>query len=133
MNTKQKRLKIQQNNIQSQASKTNAYSFFNLLTSSKLLSVVEAQLPDHRERLYPPTTTLSLFLAQAMNTNSSCQSTVDRHVVERVFNGLPACSVMTGAYYKARQRLPTTMISTLVKQTGQMVAELSPRQLLAAA
>jgi hypothetical protein len=125
MNTNQKILKTQQKNIQSQVSKTDAYSFFNLLTSSKLLSVVEAQLPEHRERLYPPTTTLSLFLAQAMNTDSSCQNAVNRHVVERIFNGLPACSIMTGAYCKARQRLPTEMISTLVKQTGQMVTELS--------
>lgn len=126
MNINQKLLKFQQNNIQSQVSKTDAYSFFNLLTSSKLLSVVEAQLPEHRERLYLPTTTLSLFLAQAMNTDPSCQNTVDRHIVERVFNGLPACSVMTGAYCKARQRLPIDMVSTLVKQTGQMVMNLSP-------
>lgn len=130
MNVNQKLLKTQENTIQKQAAKADAYSFFNLLTSSKLLSVIEAQLPEHRERLYPPTTTLSLFLAQAMNTDSSCQNTVDRHVVERIFNGLPACSITTGAYCKARQRLPTDMVSTLVMKTGKMVADQSPNNWL---
>jgi len=126
MNTNHKLNKIQQNNIQSQLSKTDSYRFFNLLTNSELLSTVEDQLPEHRERLYPPTVTLSLFLAQAMNTDSSCQNTVNRHVVERVFNGLSSCSVLTGGYCKARQRLPTDMVSELVRQTGKMVGDKTP-------
>ncbi len=126
MNINQNAKQVQQNSICSFANKTDAYSFFNLLTSPELLSVVDEQLPEHRERVYPPTTTLSLFLAQAMNTDSSCQNTVDRHAVERCFNGLPACSVLTGAYCKARQRLPTEMVSELVKQTGQMVTQQIP-------
>ncbi len=43
MNVNQKLLKTQENTIQKQAAKADAYSFFNLLTSSKLLSVIEAQ------------------------------------------------------------------------------------------
>jgi len=126
MNINQKTKQTQHHSIQSYVNKTDAYSFFNLLTSPQLLDVIEEQLPNHRERLYPPTTTLSLFMAQAMNSDASCQNTVDRHVVERVFNGLPVCSTMTGAYCKARQRLPTEMISELVKQTGQRVAKRNP-------
>jgi len=126
MNTNQKSKQIQQKIVQSHANKTDAYGFFNLLTSPQLLSVVDDQLPPHRERLYTPTTTLSLFLAQAMNADSSCQNTVNRHVVERVFNGLSSCSTITGGYCKARQRLPTSMVSTLVKHTGYLVAEQIP-------
>jgi len=126
MNTNQKLHKVQQHNIQAHAAKADAYHFFNILTNTELLPIVEAQLPAHRERLYPPTTTLSLFLAQALNADSSCQNTVDRHAVERVFNGLPVCSTVTGAYCKARQRLPTEMISELVRQTGQRIAEKIP-------
>jgi len=130
MNTNQKSKQVQQKSIQTQIHKMDAYSFFNLLTSPKLLSVVDECLPDHRERIYTPTTTLSLFLAQAMNADSSCQNTVDRHAVERVFNGLTSCSVITGGYCKARQRLPVEMISTLVKQTGQLIAKQIPREWL---
>jgi hypothetical protein len=46
------------------------------LTSPELLSTVEELLPEHRERLYPPTETLSMFLAQALNEDRSCQKAV---------------------------------------------------------
>ncbi len=121
INTNQQSKQLQQQLIRQQASNTDAYSFFNLLTNPQLISVVEEQLPEHRERLYPPTTTLSLFLSQCMNTDSSCQNTVNAHVIERVFNGLSSCSTQTGAYCKARQRLPLEMIASLVKLTGRMV------------
>jgi hypothetical protein len=81
INTNQKPKQLQQKLITQQINKADAYSFFNLLTSPELLSVVEEQLPEHRERLYPPTTTLSLFLTQCMNSDSSCQNTVNSHTV----------------------------------------------------
>jgi len=121
INTNHKSKQLQQKFIKQQINKANAYSFFNLLTSPELLSVVEEQLPEHRERLYPPTTTLSLFLTQCMNSDSSCQNTVNSHTVERVFNGLRPCSTQTGGYCRARQRLPLDMIMNLAKQTGNMV------------
>lgn len=121
INTTQKSKQLQQKLISQQINKADAYSFFNLLTSPELLSVVEDQLPEHRERLYPPTTTLSLFLTQCMNSDSSCQNTVNSHTVERVFNGLKPCSTQTGGYCKARQRLPLGMIMSLAKQAGDMV------------
>lgn len=126
MNPTQKLRHHQQKRIVHHAQTTNSYSFFNLLTSPQLLSVVEEQLPDHRERLYPPTTTLSLFLAQAMNADASCRNTVNTHVVERVVNGLSPISTLTGGYCKARQRLPTEMILALVKQTGRLVTDKVP-------
>ena len=116
MHTSQKLLRQQQKHIAHHAQKTNAYTFFNILTSPQLLDVVEQHLPPHRERLYTPTTTLSLFLAQAMNADASCQNTVNHHAVERVFNGLSACSTTTGAYCKARARLPQNMIAELANK-----------------
>lgn len=53
---------IQQKLIQSQRSNNDCYRFFNLLTSEGLLDKVEAQLPDHRERLFPPIETLAIFI-----------------------------------------------------------------------
>jgi Transposase DDE domain len=126
MHPSQKQQYPQQKHIAHHAQKTNAYTFFNILTSPRLLDIVEQQQPAHRERLYTPTTTLSLFLAQAMNTDASCQNTVNRHAVERVFNGLSACSTTTGAYCKARARLPQDMVAALVKQTGRLILEEIP-------
>ncbi len=58
---------LQQQNIQQYARNSDALSFYNQLTSPELLDTLEAQLPEHRERLYPPTETLSMFLAQTLN------------------------------------------------------------------
>lgn len=116
----------QQKRITHRAQTTDSYSFFNLLTRPQLLAVVDERLPAHRERRYPPTTTLALFLAQAMNADASCQNTVNAHAVERVGNDRPSISPGTGAYCKARARLPLETVSTLVKQTGQWMADQAP-------
>ena len=100
----------QQRRIQGHARSVQAYDFFNLLTGPELFDRVEEQLPAYRERVYPPTETLSLFMTQTLSADGSCQAAVNRHSVERMANGLPACSTSTGAYCNARQRLPLTMI-----------------------
>ena len=103
-----------------------SYDFFNLLTRPELLDLVDEQLPPHRERLYPPTETLSLFMAQTLSADASCQQAVNRHAVERIANGLHPCSTHTGAYCKARQRLPMAMVETLVRETGRLISEPVP-------
>jgi hypothetical protein len=104
--------------IRQRSQTIHSYDFFNALTDPDLLDVVDQQLPAHRERLFPPTTTLSLFMAQTLNADASCQATMDRHVVERIANDLPPCSTATGAYCKARRRLPLTMVRSLLQHTG---------------
>ena len=62
----------QQQRIRRRADQSDAYTFFNLLTSPALLDRVESLLPEHRERLFPPTETLSILPAPgepAMNTD----------------------------------------------------------------
>lgn len=63
----------QQKRIRRHAANSDAYTFFNLLIGPDLLDMVESLLPDHRERLFPPTETRSMFLAQALNADRSCQ------------------------------------------------------------
>jgi hypothetical protein len=116
----------QQRRVRHHASNTDPYTFFNLLTGPDLLDEVEALLPAHRERLFPPTETLSLFLAQAMNADRSCQSVVDHTAVQRLSGGLPQCSTATGGYCRARQRLPADMVSTLARHTGQLITAHAP-------
>lgn len=68
---------IQQSAVSRQARGADSYGFFNLLTGPELLDIVEALLPAHRERLFPPTETLSMFLAQVLNDDRSCQAAVN--------------------------------------------------------
>ena len=118
----------QQQKIQHYAQNSDAYSFFNLLTSPELLSTVEALIPEHRERQFPPTETLSMFLSQALNQDRSCQKAVNDAAVKRLIGGLPLISTATGGYCRARQRLPLEMVSALARQTGQLIQEQTPAQ-----
>jgi hypothetical protein len=78
-----------------------------------LLEATEAVLPEHRERLYPPTVTLAMFMRQVLEAD-----------------GLSACSVRTGGYCRARQRLPLEMVSALTSQTGRLLNQKSLHQWL---
>jgi len=101
-----------------------AVDFFNLLTAPALLELTESLLPEHRERLYPPTETLSMFMGQVLAADGSCQKAVDGWAAQRVAAGLRVDSVNTGAYCRARQRLPLEMVRTLARRTA---AQLSAR------
>ena len=116
----------QQQLVRKYVRNSDAYAFFNLLTSEHWLDTVESLLPAHRERQFPPTETLSMFMAQALNADRSCQMAVNTASVTRLAGGLPACSTHTGAYCRARRRLPMTMVSTLARHTGRWIAAKAP-------
>src|SRR3990170_261341 len=126
MHTPRRACAYQQRRVRSRANSSDAYAFFNVLTSPELLDEVESLLPEHRERLFPPTETLSMFLAQALSADRSCQRVVNEAAVKRLIGGLPRASTHTGAYCRARMRLPVSMPSTLVRHTGQMMSDRGP-------
>ena len=112
--------------IAKQAQAADANRFFNLLTSPELLDVVEAQLPEHRERDYPPTMTLSMFLGQVMSADGSCQNAVNELNVNRALIGLSPLSSDTGGYCTARKRLPLEMVRVLAEETGRLLGAHTP-------
>ena len=120
------RSRKQQRCVAKQAQKVSASHFFNLLTDPQLLETVEALLPEHRERKYPPTLSLSMFLGQALSADSSCQKAVDEALVNRLLNGFGADSANTGGYCRARQRLPVEMVRGLARHTGLLLGEQTP-------
>jgi hypothetical protein len=97
--------------------------FFNILTGPQLLELTDAYLPEHRERLYPPTVTLSMFIKQVLEADGSCQKAVNGWAAQRAAEGLSPRSVRTGAYCKARQRLPTEMVIALTRETGNLLCD----------
>lgn len=126
MHLSQSTLSHQQKRIRHHAVNSDSYTFFNQLTGPDFLEQVESLLPEHRERLFPPTETLSMFLAQAMNEDSSCQKAVNDAAIIRLRGGLPLCSTNTGSYCQARQRLPLEMIKSLACYTGVTMAANTP-------
>jgi len=120
-------VRTQQKLIQSQRSNSDCYRVFNLLTSDTLLDKVEEQLPDHRERLFPPTETLAMFITQALSADRSCQNIVNQAAIQRLIGRLPSCSTHTGrGYCRARQRLPLPMITELPRHPGRLVDDFTP-------
>jgi IS4 transposase len=107
--------------IARRAKATQAVEFFNVLTSPELLATTEALLPEHRERLYPPTVALSMFMRQVLEADGSCQKAVNGWAAQRAADGLRPCSVRTGGFCRARQRLPLEMVSTLTRETGRLL------------
>lgn len=97
-----------------------------MLTSPELIETTEALMPAHRERLYPPTVTLSMFMNQALEADGSCQNAVNGWAAQRVADGLGAMSVGTGAYCRARQRLPKSMVKGLACESGRLLSERAP-------
>lgn len=97
--------------------------FFNVLTGEELLARTEALLPEHRERCYPPTVTLAMFLKQALSADRSCQRAVDGWAARQAAQGLKPASVRTGAYCRARKRLPCEMVRALARCTGAVLAQ----------
>jgi hypothetical protein len=112
--------------IAANAASADAHAFFNLLTGPELFDAMELALPPHRERLFPPTETLSMFLAQALSSDRSCQRAVNDGAIKRLVAGLAPCSTYTGAYCRARQRVPTVMVSTLTRHVGQWLTAHAP-------
>lgn len=117
----------QQRRVRHHARNSDSYAFFNLLTGPELFEEVESLLPEHRERLFPPTETLSMFLAQALSADRSCQNAVNEAAVKRLSGDLPLCSTHTGAYCRARQRLPLEMVCALARSTGRWISAHAPQ------
>lgn len=118
--------RARQRQVRSRVRNSDAYGFFNLLTGPELFDKVESVLPQHRERQFPPTETLSMFLAQALSADRSCQKAVDEAAIKRLATGLAPCSTHTGAYCRARMRLPMQMVHTLAGYVGQWVRVHAP-------
>ena len=108
--------------IQRRAQRVASVGFFNLLTGPELMEVTEAHLPEHRERLDPPTVALSMFLRQCLDADGSCQKAVNGWAAQRCAEGLSVQSVRTGAYCKARSRLPVAMVTGLAHTIGGLVS-----------
>ncbi len=121
------RSKQHRQRIRRQAQTVDATGFFNLLTGPELMEATEAHLPEHRERLYPPTVTLSMFLHQSLDADGSCQKAVNGWAAQRCAEGLRVQSVRTGAYCKARERLPVAMVSGLARTVGALVSARAKR------
>jgi Transposase DDE domain len=78
--------------------------------------------------VYTPAVTLWAFLSQCLSASKSCLAAVARVLVLRVALGLPPCAAGTGAYCKARTKLPETLLCRLTLNVGDGVEAQAPRE-----
>lgn len=97
-----------------------------LLPGKTVRRIVDEEIGQHRERIYPPLMTLGLFVGQALSADGACQDAVSRHLSERTAQGAAPCSLSTGPYCKARQRLPLSLIERLATAVGDRLEAMSP-------
>jgi len=90
----------------------------NEILPEETLKQIALQAGNYRDKVFSPLVTLRAFLWQVLSDNGSCKEAVANILVERVQQRLPANSMSTGPYCKARQRLPLPLIKSAVKQTG---------------
>jgi hypothetical protein len=100
------------------------------LFGGEALERVVAELPPYRERVFPPLKVLSMFCAQALAPDGSCQRAVDALALERTAQGAPPCSSATGGYCRARERLPLAVPQTLARALAEAVLQATPRRWL---
>src|SRR5262249_24711748 len=79
-----------------------------------------------RDRIYTPAVTLLTFLIQVLAHDPRCRQAVARLLAFRSSHGLRPCSPDTGAYCKARGRLPEQLLQERTRHTGRRVAEQGP-------
>jgi hypothetical protein len=71
------------------------------------------------DSVFTPAVTLWAFLSQVLENDKSCRAAVTRVLASRVAAGQTPCSEQTGAYCRARAKLPATVLKRLALQTGR--------------
>ena len=112
--------------VQKVARQVDSMSFFNLVTGPDLLGELEALLPEYRERKYPPTVTLAMFLGQVLSADGSCQNAVNEAMVSRLLSGVEPGSANTGSYCDARKRLPRELVQELARSVARQMSTRTP-------
>jgi Transposase DDE domain len=100
--------------------------FADLLQPQQVEQALREEGVSFRNRLFSPLVTLWVFLSQVLDPDHSCRAAVSRFLAWRAARGLAPCSADTGAYCKARSRLPEGVLARLTRQTGKRAQDQSP-------
>ena len=100
--------------------------FADLLGPHQVRQALREEKVRFRDRLFSPLVTLWVFLSQVLDPDHSCRQAVARLLAYRAAKGLAACSSDTGAYCKARRRLPEGLLARLTRSTGRRLQDEAP-------
>jgi hypothetical protein len=92
--------------------------FTDVLTED-IISEALAAIDGWLDRVFSPLVTLWVFLGQVLSADHSCRAAVARLVAHRAARGQGPCSARTGAYCRARKRLPEAFFSAAACSAGR--------------
>jgi hypothetical protein len=112
--------------LQRQFAQAPGLPFAELLPAELVTQLLQEQGTEFYDRIYTPLVTLAMFLSQCQDADPSLRQAVTRLLAHRVAQEQPTCSSSTGAYAKARQRLPEKMVAALTRHTGKELMNQAP-------
>lgn len=102
--------------------------FAEVISEPRIKEIMERETGDYRDRVFPPMKTLPAMIAQAFDDDHSCAKAVKRFAAELVEQGEPPCSLNTGGYCRARERLPENLFFDILRDTGQELHQAVPQK-----
>lgn len=112
--------------LQRQFAQAPGLPFADLLPAERIMQLLQEQDIVFHDRLYTPLVTLAMLLSQCHDADPSQRQAVARLIAFRVAQGQSACSSNTGAYSKARQRLPEKLLVDLTRYSGKQLMTEAP-------
>ena len=94
-------------------------SWLQVLPAQLVIASLQSAGMQFYNSLYSPVTVLWLFLSQVIHANPTLAVTVETFLAWRLAQGMSPCSTDTGAYARARQRLPEALLAMLTRHTGR--------------
>src|SRR6266446_5625858 len=113
----QERLRQQVQFLRRQFLQDGDLPFTNVLTEEVIAQALTA-VTGWLDRIFSPLVTLWVFLGQVLSADHSCRAAVARLIAHQLSQGERPCSAETGAYCKARKRLPEKFFSEVARHTG---------------
>lgn len=98
----------------------------NILSESRLAEILDEENICYRNSVYTPVNTLWAMIAQVLDPDKSLSNAVKQMITWLSVAGAICPSADTGAYSKARQRLPESLLQRLVPETAESLEQQVP-------
>ncbi|NJL56753.1 IS4 family transposase [bacterium] len=109
--------------LKHQFSKSLGIPWQDILPASRLAEILEEESICYRNRVYSPIVTLWAMLYQVLSADKSLRNTVKCMTTWLTAAGVAPPSSDTGAYSKARGRLPESLLQRLIPETANRLAQ----------
>jgi hypothetical protein len=112
--------------LRNQFAQVEGLPFADVLSANLIDAVLIDEQITFRDRIYSPLITLAMMLSQTQDDDPSLRQAVARLQARRAAQGLPDIDADTGAFSKARGRLPEGVLARLARRSGRRLLHNAP-------